>query len=87
MNHSDLTTFLQRSRAALRDETSLIFVKENVCEDGTDGKAIEILDEEDSSLTRYLMVSGLAIRWVCADGRWVSIGRMGDGWKFLRRRG
>ncbi|KAK4689470.1 hypothetical protein P7C73_g638, partial [Tremellales sp. Uapishka_1] len=31
---------------------SLIFVKENVCEDGPDGKAAEFLDEEDSSLTR-----------------------------------
>lgn len=33
---------------------SLIFVKENVCEDGPDGKAVEFLDEEDSSLTRWV---------------------------------
>ena len=52
MTHSDLTLFLKRSRSALRDEASLIFVKENVCADGAGGKAIEILDEEDSSLTR-----------------------------------
>ena len=31
---------------------SLVFVKENCCEDGPGGKAVEFLDEEDSSLTR-----------------------------------
>jgi protein N-terminal methyltransferase len=31
---------------------SLIFVKENCCEDGPGGKPVEFLDEEDSSLTR-----------------------------------
>lgn len=32
--------------------TSLIFVKENVCEDLPDGRGREVFDEEDSSLTR-----------------------------------
>jgi hypothetical protein len=40
----------------LRDEESLIIVKENTCEDGPDGTAKEFLDEEDSSLTRYVSV-------------------------------
>jgi hypothetical protein len=40
----------------LRDEESLIIVKENTCEDGPDGTAKEFLDEEDSSLTRYVFV-------------------------------
>jgi hypothetical protein len=39
----------------LRDEESLIIVKENTCEDGPDGTAKEFLDEEDSSLTRYVV--------------------------------
>lgn len=34
--------------------TSLIFVKENVCEDAAWGKGHEFLDPEDSSLTRYV---------------------------------
>jgi protein N-terminal methyltransferase len=68
MTHADLVTFLRRSRAALRGSStdasmseacdggydSLIFVKENVCEDGPGGKAVEFLDEEDSSLTRWV---------------------------------
>lgn len=51
-SHSELVDFLRRSKAALRDEDSLIIVKENTCEDGPDGAAKEFLDEEDSSLTR-----------------------------------
>lgn len=43
---------MKRSKAALRDETSLIVVKENTCEDNADGTPREFLDEEDSSLTR-----------------------------------
>ena len=48
--------FLKRSKAALRDETSWIVVKENTCEDNADGTPREFLDEEDSSLTRYLLL-------------------------------
>ena len=53
--------FLKRAHAALRPDSgdmpsgsysSLMFVKENVCEDGEGGKAAEFLDEQDSSLTR-----------------------------------
>ena len=29
-------------------------VKENVCENGPDGTAVSVLDEEDSSLTRLV---------------------------------
>ena len=49
-------SFLKRAKAALRDETSLIIVKENTCEDGPDGGPKEFLDEEDSSLTRYVFL-------------------------------
>jgi len=55
-SHSELVDFLRRAKAALRDEESLIIVKENTCEDGPDGLAKEFLDEEDSSLTRYVFV-------------------------------
>jgi hypothetical protein len=51
-SHSELVSFLQRSKASLRDESSLIIVKENTCEDGPNGSPKEFLDEEDSSLTR-----------------------------------
>lgn len=52
-SHTELVDFLKRSKAALRDESSLIVVKENTCEDNKDGTPREFLDEEDSSLTRY----------------------------------
>jgi protein N-terminal methyltransferase len=48
----DLIELLKSSKKALRDEKSLIFVKENTCEDAPGGKGAEFLDEEDSSLTR-----------------------------------
>lgn len=53
-SHSELVSFLRRAKSALRDEESLIIVKENTCEDGPGGEAKEFLDEEDSSLTRYV---------------------------------
>ena len=64
MGHDDLVAFFRKSKAALRKSediseepkaggyTSLIFVKENVCEDAESGKGNEFLDPEDSSLTR-----------------------------------
>ena len=55
-SHDELVNFLKRSKAALRDESSLIVVKENTCEDNQDGSPREFLDEEDSSLTRYVQV-------------------------------
>lgn len=64
MSTPELIAFLKKSRSALRDTgssdpakgayESLIFVKENCCEDGPDGKGVEFLDVEDSSLTRYV---------------------------------
>lgn len=66
MNTPELIAFLKKARQALRDTgssdpdnnayESLIFVKENCCEDGPDGKAVEFLDEEDSSLTRWVRI-------------------------------
>lgn len=55
MTHTDLVAFLRRARKTLREETtdSYIFVKENVCED-MNGQPREFLDEEDSSLTRWV---------------------------------
>jgi hypothetical protein len=65
-SHSELVDFLRRSKAALRDEESLIIVKENTCEDGPDGTAKEFLDEEDSSLTRYVSVLLVLIIFISA---------------------
>lgn len=72
MTHADLVAFLRRSKAALRvtpkpdmaDDgdayaAPLIIVKENCCEDGPDGRAHEFLDEEDSSLTRYVQLASV----------------------------
>jgi hypothetical protein len=55
-SHSELVSFLRRAKSSLRDEESLIIVKENTCEDAPDGGAKEFLDEEDSSLTRYVLL-------------------------------
>lgn len=66
MGHNDLVSFLRRAKAALRhpsdmadDEQAeygkpIIVVKENCCEDSPEGGPNEFLDEEDSSLTRYV---------------------------------
>lgn len=51
----DLVQFMGRSRASLRDEKSLIVVKENLCSDRPDGSAETVFDEQDSSLTRYVI--------------------------------
>lgn len=60
----ELIVFLKKCRQALRDTgltdeekgayESLLFVKENCCEDGPDGAPVEFLDIEDSSLTRWV---------------------------------
>ncbi|KAL7419230.1 hypothetical protein Q5752_006067 [Cryptotrichosporon argae] len=52
VSHDDLIAFLRRAAVARRGPDSLIFVKENVCDDGDGGAPLEFLDEEDSSLTR-----------------------------------
>ena len=57
MSTPDLIEFMKKCRKALRESTgkedeSMIFVKENCCEDGPGGAPTEFLDEEDSSMTR-----------------------------------
>jgi protein N-terminal methyltransferase len=48
----DLVQFFKRCRMALRNEKSLIVVKENLYRDGDDGEPNYAFDETDSSLTR-----------------------------------
>ena len=53
LNDADLIAFFRRCRAALRTrESSVVVVKENLCNDGEDGSARTSFDESDSSLTR-----------------------------------
>ncbi|KAG6866959.1 hypothetical protein C0991_003875 [Blastosporella zonata] len=55
LSDADLVAFLRRSHAALKQSekgTSLIVVKENLCQDMKDGSARTVFDEQDSSLTR-----------------------------------
>lgn len=67
LSNPELVSFLKRCQAALlppssssnskdtsvyNDPGAVIIVKENVCENGPDGTAVSVLDEEDSSLTR-----------------------------------
>lgn len=50
----DLISFLKRCKNALRDERSLIIVKENLCRDMEGGGPRTVFDPQDSSLTRYV---------------------------------
>lgn len=53
LRDADLVAFLRRCRAALRNrEKSIVIVKENLCQDGSDGSPRTSFDESDSSLTR-----------------------------------
>jgi protein N-terminal methyltransferase len=68
LNNPALVSFLKRARSSLKPDSvapadlagrpdyvpprPLIIVKENVCDDAEGGKATEVLDEDDSSLTR-----------------------------------
>jgi protein N-terminal methyltransferase len=55
----DLVAFLQRSHAGLREKEkgkSLIVVKENICQDLPDGSPCTVFDEQDSSLTRCVIL-------------------------------
>jgi protein N-terminal methyltransferase len=56
LTNPDLVAFLRRSHEALNpgNPRSLIVVKENLCRNDMDGSALEVFDEEDSSLTRFL---------------------------------
>ena len=53
----DLVAFLKRCYRSLnkKQPKSLIMVKENICGDHEDGSPQHVFDEEDSSLTRYLL--------------------------------
>lgn len=56
MTDADLIAFLKRSQAALRKGGAIV-VKDNVCRDG-DGGVPEIrFDADDSSVTRYFLLS------------------------------
>ena len=52
----DLVAFLKRCYHSLnKHPKSLVMVKENICSDHEDGSPQIVFDEEDSSLTRYLL--------------------------------
>jgi hypothetical protein len=44
----------EEEKETYQDPGGVIVVKENVCEDGPGGVGNSVLDEEDSSLTRYV---------------------------------
>jgi protein N-terminal methyltransferase len=57
MKDADLFAFLKQSQAALRKESpGVIVVKDNVCKD-EGGNPTVVFHEEDSSLTRYVLLS------------------------------
>ena len=49
---AELVTLLKRTKESLRDEKSVIVVKENVCNENEDGSATTVYDDQDSSVTR-----------------------------------
>jgi protein N-terminal methyltransferase len=56
LNSVDLVAFLKRCHCSLNEHPkSLIVVKENTCSDYEDGSPQTVFDDEDSSLTRYLL--------------------------------
>lgn len=56
LNDADLVVFLKRCFHSLNEQPkSLIMVKENICSDHEDGSPQTVFDDEDSSLTRYLL--------------------------------
>ncbi|KAF8550447.1 hypothetical protein OG21DRAFT_1487767 [Imleria badia] len=61
LNDEDLVAFLRRSTAALRDSTSVIIVKENLCAEKKAPRTV--FDEQDSSWTR----SDLAFKKIFED--------------------
>jgi len=52
LTNPDLVSFLRRANAALRDEKSVIVVKENVCAEFEGDDEGTFFDDQDSSLTR-----------------------------------
>lgn len=70
LSDTDLVSFFQRARAALRNRSSntgstktyysnnsVIVVKENTCREEDPGEPRVVFDETDSSLTRYVLHS------------------------------
>jgi protein N-terminal methyltransferase len=56
LNDADLLAFLKRCYQSLNEHPkSLIMVKENICSDHDDGSPRTVFDDEDSSLTRFLL--------------------------------
>jgi protein N-terminal methyltransferase len=55
MRDVDLVTFFVRCKGARRDASSVIVVKENVCKDAKDGGPVCEFDEQDSSVTRWVL--------------------------------
>jgi protein N-terminal methyltransferase len=69
MSDRDLVAFLRRCKAALRDERSVIVVKENAGKDGQgpDGQPTPLVyfDEDDSSVARCVALEfGVKIRYL-----------------------
>jgi protein N-terminal methyltransferase len=52
LTNPDLVSFLRRAKAALRDENSVIVVKENLCTEAEGDDQGVVFDDQDSSLTR-----------------------------------
>jgi len=58
MNDADLIAFLKRSQTALREDgPGVIVIKENVSQDDEDHVPAIYFDEDDSSVTRYVLSS------------------------------
>ena len=56
LSDEELVAFLRKAQKALRPKTEgFIIVKENLCSDGPDKSPRTVYDEEDSSLTRYVV--------------------------------
>ena len=56
LNDADLLAFLKRCYHSLNEHPkSLIMVKENICPDHEDGSPQTVFDDQDSSLTRFLL--------------------------------
>ena len=56
LRDADLVAFLKRCfRSLNKHPKSLIMVKENLCDDHEDGSPLTVFDDQDSSLTRFLL--------------------------------
>jgi protein N-terminal methyltransferase len=55
LRNADLILFLRRAKACLRDAESVIIVKENICVENEDIEGGIFFDDQDSSLTRFVI--------------------------------